>query len=136
MCERLRYQLLYIIPPRARVLTRWFHPVWLKRLVDKKKKKKTTAVLAREAGWKLQAVLRPRRFSTRAQLFGLYKCQVLSYVESGMVAYYHAAPSLLHRIDRIQDRFLREIGVTPEESLEKHRLAPLTGRRDSGMLGL
>ena len=97
---------------------------------------KATAVLAREAGWRLQAVLRPRRFFTRAQLFGLYKCQVLSYVESGMVAYYHAAPSLLHRIDRIQDRFLREIGVTPEESLEKHRLAPLTSRRDIGMLGL
>ena len=53
-----------------------------------------------------------------------------------MVAYYHAALYLLHRIDRIQDRFLREIGVTPEESLEKHRLAPLTSRRDIGMLGL
>ena len=59
---------------------------------------KATAVLAREVGWRLQAVLRPRRFFTRAQLFGLYKCQVLSYVESG-IAYYHAAPSLLHRID-------------------------------------
>ena len=53
-----------------------------------------------------------------------------------MVAYYHAAPSLLRRIDRIQEWFLLEICVTPEESLEKFRLAPIKSRRDIGMLSL
>ena len=84
----------------------------------------------------MQSVLRPRRFFSERQLFGLFKCQVLSYIESGVAAYYHAAPSLLQRLDRVQNRFLRELGVSAEDSIEKYRLAPLTSRRDIGMLGL
>ena len=61
---------------------------------------------------------------------------MLSYVESGVTAYYHAAPTLLQRIDRVQDRFLHELGVSAEDAIEYYRLAPLTSRRDIGMLGL
>ena len=44
--------------------------------------------LAREAGWRLRSVLRPRRFS----VVNLYKSQVLSFLESGTPAYMLPAP--------------------------------------------
>ena len=66
----------------------------------------------------------------------LYKSQVLSYIESGVTGYYHAAPSILDGIDRVQRRLLRELGLSPEETLERYKLAPLQTRRDIAMLGL
>ena len=93
-------------------------------------------VLAREAGWRLQSVLRPRRFFTEWQIFNLYKSQVLSYVESATVGYYHAAPSVLRPLDRVQERLLREMGVSAEDALRRYKLAPLPSRRDMAMLGM
>ena len=92
--------------------------------------------VAREAGWRLQAILRPQRFFREWETVSLYKALVLSYIESGMVAYFHAAPSVLHPIDRVQRRLVRELGLSELEALEKYRLAPLPTRRDIGMLGL
>ena len=43
---------------------------------------------------------------------------------------------LLQRLDRIQDRFLEELGLSAAEALLKHNLAPLSTRRDIAMLGL
>ena len=65
----------------------------------------------------------------------MYKAQILSYVESGTPALYHAAPSVLNRIDRVQRRFLREKGFSEEAALNDYRLAPLESRRDMAMLG-
>ena len=45
-------------------------------------------------------------------------------------------PSVLHCIDRVQDRFLREMGLTDVVALCKFRLAPLQLRRDIAVLGL
>ena len=94
------------------------------------------ARLSKQAGWRLQAILRPRRFFTQREIVNLYKSLVLSYLESGLVAYYHAAPTVLESIDRIQRRMLREVGLTPLEALERFKLAPLQSRRDMAMLGL
>ena len=94
------------------------------------------SILAREAGWRLQSVLRPRRFFSTREVFNLYKSQVLSYIESGTAGYYHAAPTVLRPLDRVQERLLREIGVSAEEALFRYRLAPLRSRRDMAMLGL
>ena len=94
------------------------------------------SILSKEAGWRLKAVWRPKRFFSKHQLLNLYKCQVLSYIESGVAGYYHAAPSILDALDRIQRRLLRELGVSEEETLETHKLAPLQTRRDIAMLGL
>ena len=92
--------------------------------------------LAREAGWRLKTVLRPRRFFTERETVNLYKSQVLSYLESGTPAYAHAARSVLDQLDRVQRRLLRELGLCAEEALEKYNLAPLETRRDIAMLAV
>ena len=79
--------------------------------------------------------LKVRRFFSTPELFRLYKVQVLLFLESCTPALYHAAPSVLDRIDRVQRRFLREMGFTEVEALELYRLAPLQCRRDMAMLG-
>ena len=92
--------------------------------------------VARESGWKVRSLLRCRRFYTTPELVKLYKSQVLSYIESRTPALHHAAPSVLDSIDRVQRRFIREVGLTEIEALEKYRLAPLPARRDMAMIGL
>ena len=92
--------------------------------------------IAVDAGWRLQAVLRPRRFFSTPELMRLYKSLVLSFFESGTPGYFHAAPSVLACIDRVQRLFLREIGLCDVEALLDYRLAPWDVRRDIAMLGL
>ncbi len=92
--------------------------------------------ISREAGWKVKSLLRCRRFYTQKELVKLYKAQVLSYIESKTAAIHHAAPSVLDAIDRVQRRFLREIGLTEVEALLHYKLAPLSARRDIAMIGL
>ena len=91
--------------------------------------------VATEAGWRLQTLLKVRRFFATPEIFRMYKIQVLSYIESGTPALYHAAPSVLHRIDRVQLRFLRELGFSEVAALSEFRLASLEARRDVAMLG-
>ncbi len=98
--------------------------------------KSAASRIAREAGWRLHAILRPRRFFGERELVNLYKSLVLSFIESGMPAYYHAVSSVLLPIDRVQRRLLRELGLSEREALEKYKLAPLETRRDIAMLGL
>ena len=81
--------------------------------------------LAREAGWRLQSVLRPRRFFSERQVVNLYEAQVLSFVGSSTAGYYHAAPSVLNALDRVQRRLCRELGLCDEIALDKYNLAPL-----------
>ena len=91
--------------------------------------------VSREAGWRLKSLLRCRRFYSIGQLVRLYKAQILSFIESRTPALHHAAPSVLDCIDRVQRRFLREIGVSELEALQRFKLAPLPIRRDISMLG-
>ncbi len=97
---------------------------------------RATTVLAREAGWRLKTVLRPRRFFTERETVNLYKAQVLSYLESGTPAYAHAAQTVLDPVDRVQRRLLRELGLRSEDALERYNLAPLETRRDIALLAV
>ena len=92
--------------------------------------------IAREAGWRLKTLLRCRRYYTTPDLVKLYKAQILSYIESGTPALHHAAPSVLECVDRVQRRFLREVGLSEERALTEYRLAPLCARRDIAMIGM
>ena len=92
--------------------------------------------VATEAGWRLTNLLRARRFFTVPEVMRLYKAQILSFIESSTAALYHAAPSTLEKVDRVQHRLLRELGLTEAEALTDYRLAPLCSRRDVAMLGL
>jgi len=92
--------------------------------------------VATEAGWRLQQLLKARRYFNTPELVHLYKAQVLSYVESSTPGTYHAAPSVLDPVDRVQRRLLRELGLNELEGLLRYRLAPLPSRRDMSMLGV
>ena len=93
-------------------------------------------VVSTEAGWRLQKLLRARRFYSTRELVHLYKAQVLSYLESSTPGLYHAAHSVLDKVDRVQRRLLRAVGCTELQGLLDHRLAPLPSRRDIAMMGV
>ncbi len=92
--------------------------------------------VATEAGWRLRKLLRSRQFFTTPELMHLYKAQILSYIESSTPGLYHAAPSVLERMDRVQRRLLRELDIDERAALRDYRLAPLPARRDMAMLGV
>ena len=77
--------------------------------------------VATEAGWRLQTLLRSRRFFSQAELLHLYKAQVLSFIESSLPGYYHAAASTLEPIDRVQRRLLRELNLPELDALRFHK---------------
>ena len=88
------------------------------------------------AGWKLRVILRTRRFYSDAELILFFKSHLLSYLEYRTPAIYHATRVVLSRLDAVQDRFLRDIGVDDITALVTFHLAPLATRRDIAMLGL
>ena len=92
--------------------------------------------LSVEAGWRLRSLLRSHRYFDQAKMVLLYKSLVLSYIESATPAVYHAADSVLAKIDRIQDRLLSRLKLSQTEALFRYCLAPLRTRRDIAMLGL
>jgi hypothetical protein len=89
-----------------------------------------------EASWKLRTLLRTRRYYTDADLITLYKAHMLSFLEYRTPAIYHALRSILSRLDSVQSRFLRSVGVDDLTALVDFKLAPLAVRRDIAMLGL
>ena len=92
--------------------------------------------LVSSAGWKLRTLLRTRRFYSDADLIVFYKAYLLSYLEYRTPAIYHATRALLSRLDAVQSRFLRDVGVDDVCALAKFHLATLPTRRDIAMLGL
>ena len=89
-----------------------------------------------EAGWKFQTLLRTARYHNDANLFELFKSHVVSFLEYRTAGIYHAASSNLAPLDRILDRFCKQIGVSSIEAYFYFNMAPLGTRRDVAMLGL
>ena len=88
------------------------------------------------AGWKLRTLMRTRRFYAVSDLIGLYKAHVLSYLEYRTPAIYHATRAVIYRLDNVQTRFLKGVGVGEATALIDFHLAPLSTRRDIAMLGV
>ena len=86
--------------------------------------------------WKLLMLLRSRRSFGTVDLMIQYKQQVLTYIEYRSGAIYHATATVLRQLDRLQDKFLRDLGIAPEAALMDFSLAPLSMRRDIAMLGI
>ena len=61
---------------------------------------------------------------------------MLGFVKYRTPALYHASASVLAPLDRLQEWFLRDLGLNAEEVLEHYKLAPLNTRRDIAMLGV
>ena len=92
--------------------------------------------VAVEAGWRLKALLRCKRFFDERRLVRLFKSQVLSYIEARTTGLYHAPAFFLARVDQVHARFLEEIDLEPVEVLSKYNLPPTCTRRDIFMMGL
>ena len=92
--------------------------------------------LVSAAGWKLRVILRTRRFYSDADLITFFKAHLLSFLEYRTPAIYHATRAVLSRLDAVQARFLRDVGVDDIVALVTFHLAPLATRRDIAMLGL
>lgn len=92
--------------------------------------------VGKRASWKLRTLLKTLKYYDLKDLVAQYKAQVLPTVEFSTPAVYHCTTTALEDLDRAQHRFLREVQLSPEEALAKHKLAPLQTRRDIAMLGL
>ena len=89
-----------------------------------------------DAGWKMKSLLRTRRFYCDGELVLLYKSHLLSFLEYRTPSVYHAWRDVLGRLDNVQQRFLRDVGISDLAALMEFNLAPLSTRRDIAMLGL
>ena len=96
----------------------------------------STMKITVDVGWRLQTILRPRRYLLMPELVKLYKSLVLYFIRNSAAGYFHAADSTLAVIDRVQARFLRPVDVSEVGALCNFRLAPLTILRDIGILGM
>ncbi len=92
--------------------------------------------LVSEMWWRVHSVLQSRRYQTTVGMMNVFKSKVLSYAEYRTSAIYHACVSSLEAIDRVQGRFLEELGVDKWHAFMVFNLAPLSLRRDIAMLGL
>ena len=86
--------------------------------------------------WKTTMLLRSRCSFCTGDLITQYKQQVLSMVEYRTSAVYHATTTLIRRLDRAQDSFLRQLNLDRVIALLEFNLAPLAMRRDISMLGI
>ena len=86
--------------------------------------------LAQRCYWKLKTILRSRRYFTLPQLVQQYKSHILPYLEAATPALYHATNTVLKKVNRVQDAFLKGTGLTREATLQDFKLTPLETRRD------
>ena len=86
--------------------------------------------------WKLQSILRTKRFYADADILVTFKAHILSFIEYRTMAIAHAAPSELQPLDDILTRLLVRLGISQEAALVHFNLAPLNARRNIALLGI
>ena len=84
---------------------------------------------------KITVILRTRGYYSTSNLIFQFKTHIWGLIEINMGGYFHAASSLLEKIDKAQNRFLRELELTPEYAFLEHAFAPPSLRRNIGVLG-
>ena len=85
---------------------------------------------------KSTAILRTRGYYNIAELIGQYKTQIWGLVESHCGGYFHAASSLLEKIENVQLNFLKQLNLTAKEAFLNFNFAPSILRRNIAILGL
>jgi len=85
---------------------------------------------------KVTAILRTRAYYSVSDLINQFKTQIWGLMEANSGGLFHAATSLLQKIDHVQNRFLREIGISAVRGFLEFNFAPPSLRRDIGILGL
>ena len=85
---------------------------------------------------KITAILRTRQYYTVDKLILQFKTQVWGLVEVNMGGFFHAASSLLDKIDAAQNHFLHELDLSPSSAFLNFNFVPPSLRRNIGILGL
>jgi len=85
---------------------------------------------------KVTAILRTRAYYSVPQLLTQFKTHIWGWMEANMGGIFHAATYLLAKIDHVQFRFLRALGLTAEQTFLEFNFAPPKLRRNIGILGL
>jgi hypothetical protein len=85
---------------------------------------------------KTTAILRTRGYYSIPALILQFKTFVWGLIECHLGTYFHAASTLLGKIDGVQRRFLREIDLTAKRVFIDHHFAPPSLRRNIAVLGL
>ena len=65
-----------------------------------------------------------------------FKSHIWGLIESVTPALYHAAPSVVGKLDRVQTSFVDKLGLTQREAFLWFGLQPLGLRRDIAMMGV
>ena len=73
--------------------------------------------LVKDCKWKIRSLLRCQRHFDIAGTVSLFKGRVLPFIEHRTSAIYHAADSLIERVDSIQRHFLDRLGITERDAL-------------------
>jgi len=85
---------------------------------------------------KITAILRTRAYYSVPDLVTQFKTHIWGLIEVNMGAYFHAASYMLAKIDHAQNRFLRALGLSPDQAFLDYNFAPPSLRRNIGILGL
>ena len=85
---------------------------------------------------KITAILRTQGYYSIADLIVQFKTHIWGLIEMNIGGYFHAAASLLAKIDAAQNRFLRELGLSPAQAFLEFNFAAPSLRRNVGVLGL
>ena len=64
---------------------------------------------------KVAAILRTRAYYNVPQLIDQFKTHIWGLIECNSGGYFHAANSLLVKVDKVQSRFLKELDLTEEQ---------------------
>lgn len=84
---------------------------------------------------KATAILRVRANYSVPELVNQFKTHVWGLIVSNNGGYFHAASALLAGLDQAQNRFLCELGLTPEQAFLEFYFASPGLRRHIGVLG-
>ena len=84
---------------------------------------------------KVKALLRTRHIYCLSDILQQFKAHIWGYFEYISGSVNHAMDSLLNKFDQVQNSFLRELGLSPEMAFLEYKFAPVTLRRDIGLLG-
>ena len=85
---------------------------------------------------KARRLLLAARFFTQRDLVKQFKAHIWGVIESVTAAVYHAAPSTIAKLDRVQSSFVEKIGLTERQAFLWYGMHPLVLRRDVAMLGV
>ena len=73
---------------------------------------------------KITAILRTRGYYSTADLLLQFKTHIWGLMEMNIGVLFHAARSLLNKLDDAQDHFLRELGLPPAQAFGNYNFAP------------